>query len=54
MNSINPSRIAPEKRSSEKPPDGWVKINVDVAFFEDTNCIGVGSVARDAGQDFVT
>ncbi|XP_074347677.1 uncharacterized protein LOC141686548 [Apium graveolens] len=37
----------------EKPPDGWVHINVDAALFEDTRSIGLGSVARDAAGQFI-
>jgi ribonuclease HI len=34
-----------------KPNAGWIKVNVDASFLEDTNCAWVGFVARnDLGQ----
>jgi len=31
-----------------RPPDGWVKLNVDASFVAATGCAGTGVVARDS------
>ena len=36
-----------------KPPQGWFKVNIDAARFEDSNCIGVGAVIRNDQGAFV-
>ena len=33
--------------------DGWLKINVDVAIFQDEGIIGLGWVIRDASKSFL-
>lgn len=40
-------------RRWEKPPEGWIKINIDATLFAGINCIGLGSVARDANKHFI-
>lgn len=40
-------------RKWEKPQNMWVKVNIDVAIFEDINCIGLGSVVRGADGQFI-
>ena len=34
-------------RRWRKPEQGWVKVNIDVAVFMESGCIGVGSIIRD-------
>ncbi|XP_074354386.1 uncharacterized protein LOC141693256 [Apium graveolens] len=41
------------RRNWTSPPQGWVKINVDAAIFEEVGSVGVGSVIRDANGTFV-
>lgn len=36
-----------------KPPQGWLKINLDAAVFQDINCIGIGCLIRDAFGSFL-
>lgn len=35
------------------PPLGYLKVNIDAAFFEDSNHIGLGMVIRDSNGSFV-
>lgn len=37
----------------EKPQTSWVKMNLDAAFFEEIDCIGLGSVVRGADGQFI-
>lgn len=37
----------------EKPPDGWVKINVDAAIFADIESVGLGIVVRGSNGQFI-
>lgn len=37
----------------EKPAEGWIKVNVDAALFEENGGTGVASVARDAAENFL-
>lgn len=37
----------------EKPPEGWTKVNVDAALFDDVGSIGLGWVARDVAGQFI-
>ncbi|KAL8134494.1 uncharacterized protein LOC141714729 [Apium graveolens] len=36
-----------------KPPDSWVKVNIDAATFESSGCIGLGSVVRGNAGNFL-
>lgn len=35
------------------PPQGWIKVNIDAAVFEELGKVGVGCVVRDADGNFV-
>ncbi|XP_074327164.1 uncharacterized protein LOC141665080 [Apium graveolens] len=45
--------INSRSRCWQKPPVGWVKINIDAATFMQDNSIGIGGVIRDDRGDFV-
>lgn len=40
-------------RHWSKPSQGWFKVNIDAAKFEEINCIGVGAVIRNYQGAFV-
>lgn len=40
-------------RTWGKPSEGWVKVNLDAALFEDIYCIVLGNVVRHAAGKFL-
>ncbi|XP_074377753.1 uncharacterized protein LOC141719275 [Apium graveolens] len=47
------TKIASGVRIWNSPPEGWVKINVDTAIFQDGS-IGIGSIIRDSSGQFLS
>lgn len=43
----NNATLNTSPRKWRKPTPRWVKINIDIAKFEEINCIGVGAVILD-------
>jgi hypothetical protein len=48
-----PVRLPEEAKAWEKPLEGMVKLNVDVAFLESTGAAGAGMILRDAQGQIV-
>lgn len=45
--------VGSSPRRWSPPPQGWVKVNIDTAVFENLGCIGVGCVVRDTEGVFI-
>jgi hypothetical protein len=46
--------IERKSKSWSKPPEGELKINVDVAYDADQGKAGIGAIARDANGKFIS